>query len=108
MISRSANDCGPMKQWMWNFHMRTFRCACQVAVLAAAALSLRAQTWDTLKSLKPGDHVKVQGDAGPEHSGQFRAVTAESITLATEKAEVAIEKAKVRRVKVRSGSRRVR
>jgi hypothetical protein len=67
-----------------------------------------AQSWETLQRLKPGDRVKVQETGGQEHSGTLRAVSADAITLAGAKGNVAIEKARVRRVKVRAGSRRVR
>jgi len=80
------------------------------AILAVlgAGLSAPAQPWETLRALKPGDQVKVQESGGREHSGAFRAVSADAISLAEGKGEVAIEKAKVRTVKVRANGRRVR
>jgi hypothetical protein len=82
----------------------------KLAILAvlAAALPISAQSWDTLRGLKPGDRIKVQETGGQEYSGAFRSVSADAITLAGAQGEVAIEKAKVRTVKVRASSRRVR
>jgi len=76
--------------------------------VAAAGLPASAQPWEAIRELKPGDHVKVREAGGQEHSGAFRAVSANAITLAEGKGEVAIAKVKVRTVKVRASSRRVR
>jgi len=83
-------------------------CACAIAAVVAAGIPLSAQSWEMLRGLKPGDRVKVQEAGGQEHSGALRAVSADAISLAEGKGEVAIEKAKVRTVKVRASGRRVR
>lgn len=79
---------------------------CLVAMIAA--LAAYAQSWETLRGLKPGDSVKVEETSGQEHSGALRTVSADAISLASAKGEVAIEKAKVRTVKLRASSRRMR
>lgn len=71
-------------------------------------LALSAQSWDTLRSLKPGDSIKILDAAGHESKGAFRAATADTITLTTGKNQTSIERPRVRRIQVRSGSRRVR
>jgi len=79
-----------------------------ILVLLACGLPLCGQSWETLRGLKPGERVKVQDSAGQEYSGTLRTVSADAISVETGKGEVAIEKAKVRTVKVRSSGRRVR
>ena len=83
-------------------------CVCAIVAVVAAGLPLSAQSWEMLRGLKPGDRVKVQEAGGQEHSGTLRTVSADAISLAVGKGEVAIEKAKVRTVKVRASGRRVR
>lgn len=58
--------------------------------------------------MKAGDQIRVLDTSGHEQKGTFRAATPESITLETDKTEVAVERARVRRVQVRSNSRRLR
>jgi hypothetical protein len=70
--------------------------------------SVSAQSWETLRGLRAGDRVKVQETGGQEHSGALRAVSADAIRLAVGTSEVAVERAKVRTVKIRSSARRVR
>lgn len=70
--------------------------------------SVYAQSWDELRGLSAGERVRVLDTTGREHKGAFTAVTADAISVQTGKSEVAIEKARVRRVQVRSGARRVR
>jgi hypothetical protein len=72
------------------------------------AIPLAAQSWDALSSLKPGESIKVLDTAGHEQKGSFRAVSAAAISIATGKSEVAVERARVRRVQVKSSSRRAR
>lgn len=71
-------------------------------------LSLFAQSWDGLHGLKPGERVNVLDAAGQEHKGTFAAVSDDAISLDTAKGQVAIGRPQVRRVQVRSSSRRVR
>ena len=79
-------------------------------VLAGLALNLPlcGQSWDTLKSLKPGESIKVLDSAGKESKGAFRAVGDAAITLAGGSAEISIERSRIRRIQVRAGSRRLR
>ncbi len=65
---------------------------------------LSAQSWDSLNVLKPGDHVAIQYMDGKESHGSFKAVTPEAVMLTSE----TVERARVRRVKVRAKSRRLR
>ena len=80
----------------------------RLALAFALSLSLSAQSWDSLRSLKSGDPIKILDTSGQESKGAFRAVTDGAITLATGKSETSVERPRVRRVQVRSGSRRVR
>ena len=77
-------------------------------LVGLAALSAFAQSWETLRGLKSGDLVKVQDTSGREHSGAFRTVSADTISLVSGQGEVAIDKTKVRMVKVRASGRRLR
>jgi hypothetical protein len=79
-----------------------------VLVWLLGGLSLNAQSWETLSELKPGDRIKVVDAAGETHAGSFASVSASAITLTTSTGELAVERARVRRVQVRSGSRRLR
>src|SRR5260370_853168 len=79
-----------------------------VVALLSCMIPLAAQSWDALSGLKPGEGVKVLDTAGREQKGSFRTVSADSITIATGKTEVAIERSRVHRVQVKSASRRVR
>jgi len=74
----------------------------------SCAIPLAAQSWDALSSLKPGDSVKILDAGGREQGGAFRAVSAAAISIATGKGGVAMERTRVRRVQVKSSSRRVR
>ena len=58
--------------------------------------------------MKPGDTVIIVDTHGQEHRGRLADVTAESVSVAERKGTVAVTRADVRRVKVRSGSRRAR
>lgn len=79
-----------------------------VLVLLLSGLSLRAQPWDTLRELKPGDRIKAVDTAGETHTGAFVAFSDAAISLRTGAGEVAVERARIRRIQVRSGSRRGR
>ena len=76
--------------------------------LCAWGLTLSAQSWDELRGLKAGDQIKVLDTGGREYKGAFRSVSNDAISLDTGKNEAAIERPRVRRVEVRSGSRRAR
>jgi hypothetical protein len=71
-------------------------------------IPLAAQSWEALRGLKPGDAVKIQDTAGKEQKGKFRTVSDNAISIETGRQEVSIEKAKVRRVQIKSGTRRLR
>jgi hypothetical protein len=78
------------------------------ALLALSAATAFPQAWDSLSGLKPGDAIVVMDSAGNDHKGQFRSYTADTIRVTTGKSEQAIERTRVRRVQLRTGSRRVR
>jgi len=52
--------------------------------------------------------VKVRELNGPEHKGTIAAVTPDSVSIATAKGPVSIEKSRVQRVEIHSSSRRPR
>jgi hypothetical protein len=61
-----------------------------------------------LSGLQRGDRVLVLDSAGKEHKGTFSAVSDQGISLTSGRSEVSIERAKVRRVRIPSSSRRLR
>ena len=76
--------------------------------MLACACALHGQSWDSLRELKAGDRIKVLDTSGREQSGAFTAFSDTAISMQAGKSEVAIERARVRRVQVQSGSRRIR
>src|SRR5262245_8682786 len=76
--------------------------------LVFCTIPLAAQSWDDLRVLKPGDRVKVQDKDGKERSGKFRAVSNTAISLDAGKNEVSVERARVRRVQIKSPAKRWR
>ncbi|HLY19869.1 MAG TPA: hypothetical protein VKR61_21730 [Bryobacteraceae bacterium] len=79
-----------------------------ILALLAAGLSLQAQPWDALRALGAGDRIKVTDNAHREYQGTFQASSDRAISLETRKGPVEIERARVRRVELRSSSRRLR
>jgi hypothetical protein len=79
-----------------------------VAILAllCGVLPAYGQSWDTVAALAAGDRVKVLDSAGKVHSGVLNSVSAEAISLRADNGELSIERSRVRRVQVRSASRR--
>lgn len=72
------------------------------------ALPSCAQNWDSLRGLKSGDAVVVTERTGREVKGSFRAVSADAIQVETSGGEVSVERPQVRKVKMKSASRRAR
>jgi hypothetical protein len=70
--------------------------------------SLFAASWDDLRILKEGDRVLVEQTQGTTVKGSFRALAPDTITVATGRGETVVDRARVRQVNVRSGSRRIR
>lgn len=66
-----------------------------------------ASSWESLQNLR-GQHVKVAEITGEEQKGVCDSITPEAITVNTGKGSVSIERAKVRRIQVSSGMRRLR
>jgi hypothetical protein len=81
---------------------------CIILATLTGMFPLFGQNWDALRGLKAGDAVKVVDTDGQQHKGTFRAVSADAISLETQKSEMSIERSRVRRVQIRSGSRRLR
>src|SRR5436305_14368844 len=72
------------------------------------ALPVQAQSWDTVRGLQPGERVKVQEIGGEERKRTVTAVTPEAISLATGKTQVSLDRSRVKRVQIHSGTRRAR
>ena len=70
--------------------------------LLACGLPLSAQSWDTLRELKPGDAISLLDTAGHERKGAFTAFSSDAIGLQTGGGEVSIERPRVRRVQAPS------
>jgi hypothetical protein len=81
--------------------------ASHVLILFLACAPLGAQSWEALRGVQ-GQRVKVLETGGGERKGICETVSGESITLQTGNQRMVIERAKVRRVQVGSGARRVR
>lgn len=81
---------------------------CFALALLGCGVPLGAQSWDTLRGLNPGDPIKVVDRAGQEHKGTFAAVSEAVLSVQTHDGAVAFDRARVRRVQVRSSSRRLR
>ncbi len=78
-------------------------------LLVLAGLRLCGQqSWDALRELKAGERIRVLEIAGTEHRGAFSTVSNDAVTVQTSKGEVAIERARARRVQIASGTRRFR
>ena len=86
--------------------MRVSLRSCLLILLMA--VSLPAQSWDTLRGLKIGDRIRVLDAEGKNQRGTFSALADDSLTLQTRKGPLSIDRARVRKVDVRSNSRRLR
>lgn len=80
----------------------------RLLALIVFALPLLAQSWDPVRTLPSGTPVKVRETGGTEHKGTITAVTPESLTIATKRTSVSVEKSRVTRVQVHRSSRRPR
>jgi hypothetical protein len=78
-----------------------------ILTMVLGCVPISAQSWESLSSVQ-GQHVKVLDRLGEERKGVCESVGADAITIQTGKGQVSIEKAKVRRVQVKSGTRRAR
>jgi len=76
--------------------------------LLVSAVALQAQFWDALRSLAPGDNIRIVDSSGQQHAGTFTAVSERSLSLETVNGLVEVERSRVRRVEVRASSRRTR
>ncbi len=72
-----------------------------------AGLPVGAQSWSALDGLATGDRIKVRDVSGQKYDGVLASVTPEAIRLNAPGGEVSIERVRVKRVQVRSASRRV-
>jgi len=80
----------------------------RLLLVLACLLPLHAQSWDALHGLKPGEPVRILDNGGQEHRGSFSALSTESLTIQSGAGTQSIERARIRQVKVRSSSRRIR
>jgi hypothetical protein len=78
-----------------------------ILAIVLGCLPVSAQSWESLSSLR-GQSVKVLDTSGEERKGICESAGSDAITIQTGKGQVSIEKAKVRRVQVKSGTRRAR
>jgi hypothetical protein len=72
------------------------------------ALPLQAQSWDVVQGLRAGDRIKVAETGGKEHKGAVSSVTPDAISLTTGKAQVIVDRPRVKRIQLHSASRRAR
>ncbi len=79
--------------------------ACALAILACVPLA--GQSWDALPAVQ-GQQIKVMETGGEERKGICDSVSPDSIALTNGNSRIVLDRTKVRRVQVRSGSRRVR
>ena len=76
-----------------------------MTMLAGAA---RAESWEMLRGLKAGDQVMVEDTNHQEVKGRFASVTDDAITVESKQGVVSVDRVKVKKVKLRSASRRAR
>jgi hypothetical protein len=76
--------------------------------LIVCGLPLAAQNWEVVRAIPPGQSVKVRETNGKEHKGPVTTVTPDAISLRTGNTQVSIERTRVERVQLHSGSRRLR
>jgi hypothetical protein len=79
-----------------------------IGVLFSCAIPLDAQSWDGLRSLNPGDRVKVLDTSGQEQKAVFTNFSPDSIEITKGKNNLVIGRTRVRRVQQRTSSHRVR
>ena len=77
-------------------------------LLVLLGVPVFGQSWDALKGLKPGVIVRVEEKDRTTTSGELKKVSDDSIRYVSAAGEVEIERAKVKRVEVRSPERRLR
>ena len=87
---------------------RSVRSVAFLLGVIVCALPIKGQSWDTVQGLQPGQRVKVQEIGGNERKGTVTAVTPEAISLATGKTQVSLDRSRVKRVQIHSGTRRAR
>ena len=76
--------------------------------MLVSVLPVRAQSWDSVRGLSPGEHIAVIDINRDTHKGVLTGVSQDSISLQSGSKPLTIERARVRTVQVRSGARRVR
>jgi hypothetical protein len=87
----------------------TIRLAGAIFLLAALLpAQSTANSWDAVRALPEGAHVKVMVTSGEMIEGNLVSTTEDGMSIQAAQGEIAVERARVRRVQLRSGSRRVR
>ena len=77
-------------------------------VFLASPHASTAQAWEAIQSLQPGSEIRIQDRDGRQHKGALISASGEMVSIRQGSSETAIERARVRRVQVRSNSRRAR
>jgi len=77
-------------------------------ILLILQMPLSAQTWDVLRGLKAGDRIQIVDAEGNRHRGTFSTVSDDSIALETRQGRLSVDKARIRKVQIRSSSARLR
>src|SRR6266540_4758800 len=65
-------------------------------------------SWEDIRQVPAGQHIEIQDSAKTLIIGKFTSVSDAAITVETKKGTVSVERAKIKRVKVHDGSRRLR
>jgi hypothetical protein len=77
-------------------------------VMVVLGTSCWAQSWEAVRGLRAGDSLRVLDAAGKERKGVFVSASPESLSMRTSAGETAFDRAQVRRVRIRSGRKRLR
>ena len=78
-----------------------------VCLLAAVPALAGNELWSVVQGIAPGTQIEVQ-IKGAKHRGTLSAVTAASLSISTASAQVSLEQAEIRKVKVRKSNFRRR
>ena len=82
--------------------------AAALTILCAAALAAQSDTWTRLQSIRPAQTAHVFLDDGTRHAGAFVSATDDAVVIRKSGREQSFPKTLVKRVRVRSRSKRWR
>ena len=80
----------------------------KLLVLFLAGFTVFAAEWSVVAAIQPGSSVKVQPAEGRRVSGKLSRATPDAICVIRRAGETCVDKANVRRVRVRTGKARAR